>query len=405
MRQPAATWVAKSLAWGCVLLAIPTVVLLVLGAGAETPPDQFGVTGLGGLAFVLAFLVFAGIGALIVGPAPGNAIGPLFCTIGLLGSIGTFAYQYADYAIYVSPGALPGGAIFAWLQNLGPPPAFGLLALSVLLFPDGRLPSRRWRPAAWVAGIGIAGLVLGYTLRPGPVEFPFEAVQNPLGVDGLDSLSETASTIGWLLMTAAALLGGIAIMVRLRRSSGVARQQLKWIALVGALAGTVLVANAASFFLNVTGIDTARIVVVAVTFASFPIAAGIAILRYRLYDIDVVVNRTLVYGTLTATLAVAYLGSVLLLQFVLSPLTRDSELAVAGSTLGVAALFRPARARIQGWVDRRFYRSRYDAGRTLAAFSAGLRDEVDLDTLGHDLRGVVGSAMQPAHVSLWLRES
>lgn len=399
---------ARRAAWGCAapcaVLAVPTIVLVILGTGAATPADDFGETGLGGLSFLVAFLVFAVIGALIVSRAPGNAIGPLFCVIGLIGSVGNFAYQYADYAIYVSPGALPGAEVAAWLQNLGPPPAFGLLALALLLFPDGRTASRRWLPAIVLACLGVAAIVFGYTLRPGPVEFPFEAVDNPFGVEALDSAAETASTLGWPLMAAAVGLGGIAITVRFRRSTGIERQQLKWIALAGAVAGIVLVANAASFFLSVSGIDTLRIVVVGIVFAGFPIAAGIAILRYRLYDIDIVVNRALVYTALTATLAAAYVAGVLVLQFALSPLTERNDLAVAGSTLAVAALFRPARTRIQAWVDRRFYRSRYDAARTLGAFSAGLRDEVDLDALGSKLRTVVGETMHPAHVSLWLSQ-
>jgi hypothetical protein len=205
-------------------------------------------------------------------------------------------------------------------------------------------------------------------------------------------------------MAAGVGLGGISVVVRFRRSTGVLRQQLKWIALAGAMAGVLFVANTASFFVTAANVDELRILVVGIAFAGFPLAAGIAILRYRLYDIDLVVNRALVYLTLTATLAAAYIGSVLLLQLALGSWTERNEFAVAGSTLAAAALFRPARARIQAWVDRRFYRSRYDTARTLAVFTAGLRDEVDLDALAAKLRNVVGSTLQPAHVTLWLRD-
>jgi hypothetical protein len=190
---------------------------------------------------------------------------------------------------------------------------------------------------------------------------------------------------------------------RLRRSSGQEHQQLKWIALAASVAGILVVADAASFFLSVDGISQLRIVALGLAFVGFPVAAGVAILRYRLYDIDVVINRTIVYGALTATLAATYLGSVLLLQLALGGLTSDSSLAVAGSTLAVAAIFRPARTRIQEVVDRRFYRLRYDAARTLESFGSRLRDEVALDSLSSELCIVVAETMQPAHVSVWLR--
>jgi hypothetical protein len=389
--------------WGiCVVLALPTLVLLALGAGKHTPADDFGLSGLGGLAFLVATLAFATTGALIASRVGENPIGWIFCVTGFLLAVGNLPYQYADYTLYVSPGSLPGGAAAAVAQNLTFTPCFGLLGASLLLFPDGRLPSPRWRPAL---GVALAGSVLvsaGYALRSGRLDAPFESVSNPFGV-GSFALMNTVSSLGWMLMAAGVALAGVATVQRLRRSRDQERQQLKWIGLAGAVAGAVMVVNAASFFAGVQGIDQLRLVIVGLACAGFPVAAGTAILRYRLYDIDVVINRALVYGALTATLAVTYLASVLVLQLALAGITQGSGFAVAASTLAAAGLFRPARARIQAAVDRRFYRRRYDARRTLEDFGTRLRDEVDLDALSAELRRVVGDTMQPAHVSLWLR--
>jgi len=391
-----------ALAWGISgAAALITLVLIALGTAERTPADEFGLTDLGGLAFLVAALAFATTGALVASRLPTNPIGWLFCVIGFLLGFGNLAYQYADYALFVSPGSLPGGATAAVLQN-GLTPAFGLLALALLLFPDGRLPSRRWLPALVIALLGSISVGVGYALRPGTLDEPFETVTNPFGV-GTFELMETLSGLGWLLMAASVALAAVAMSGRLRRSRGYERQQLRWIRLAAAVAGFVLLVNAVSFPLENQAIDQLRLVVVGLAFAGFPVAAGVAILRYRLYDIDVVINRTLVYGALTATLLGAYLGIVLLLQLVLSPLTEDSDPAIAGSTLAVAALFRSARRQIQELVDRRFYRRRYDAARTLERFGARLRDEVDLVSLDGELRAVVADTMQPAHVSLWLR--
>lgn len=392
------------LAWGaCVAIALPTLVLLALGARESTPADDFGLAGFGGLAFVVAALAFASTGALVASRLPSNAIGWIFCVIGFLLAVGSLPHQYADYALFVSPGSLAGGETAAVIQNLGGvPPAFGLLGLSLLLFPDGRLPSRHWLPVAAVGPVGAAALSVGLAFRPGPLDEPFEVVDNPFGV-GSFGLMDALSGLGWMLSALSVALAAAATVVRLRRSSGQVRQQLKWISLAGAVAGVVLVANALSFFVGLEVVGTLRLVVVGLAFAGFPVAAGVAILRHRLYDIDVVIRRALVYAGLTAILLAGYLGAVLLLQLALSPLTEDNDLAIAGSTLAVAALFRPARRRIQARVNRRFYRRRYDAQQTLEGFGGRLRDEVDLDVLAGELRGVVTQTMQPTHVSLWIR--
>jgi len=394
-------------AWGittlALVLSIPTVVLLIFGAGVDSPGDGFGLGGFGGVAFLFAALVFVATGAAIASRAPNNAIGWLFCLTGACVGSGTLAYQYADHALYVAEPALPGGVAAAWLQNVLIAPAFGMLGIALLIFPDGRLPSRRWWPALGLSLTGVLALAVGYGFRPGPLDVPFETVVNPVGIEGAFEPLDSLAGGGWLLAAAGVAVAAVAMTVRLRRSHGTERQQLKWIALAAVGVGAALVANALSFVFEVQGVDELRIVLVGAALAGLPTAAAIAILRYRLYDIDVVINRALVYGALTATLVVAYVGGVLLLQFGLSPLTERNDLAVAGSTLAVAALFRPARTRIQALVDRRFYRRRYDAARTLQAFTGRLREQVDIEALRGDLYGVVRDTVQPTHVSLWLR--
>jgi hypothetical protein len=396
---------AAMLAWLLwLVLALPTLVLLALGASSSTPGDDFGLGGLGGLSFVLASAAFGTVGALVAARVPGNRIGWIFLITALAVIAGDLAYQYADQVLYASSGALPGATAAAWSQNLTIPPAFGLLGMALLLFPDGRLPSARWRPALGLSVIGMALIVLGYALRPGPLDEPFTSVVNPLGVGGTLELLDALAGLGWLLMAASVALAAAAMASRLRNARGAERQQLKWIALAAAVTGVAIVTDVVTFFVSAEGINQLRIVLLGLGFAALPLAAGAAILRYRLYDIDVVINRALVYGALTVALGAAYLATVLLLQLALQPLTTDSQLAVAGSTLAVAALFRPARRRIQGTVDRRFYRNRFDAQRTLEAFSSTLRDQVELDSLSDQLRQVVRNTMQPAHVSLWLRQ-
>jgi hypothetical protein len=383
---------------GSLVVVLATLVLLAFGAGHATPADSFGLSGYGGVAFAVAALAFATVGALVVARVPGNAIGPIFCVTGGIIGVGDLVFQYADRALFISPDRLPGGSIAAWLQNFGLPPAFGLLGVALLVFPDGRLPSRRWRPALWLAVAGIALNTLGYALRPGPLDDPFASVTNPVGVAGTFELMDALSGFGWMFMGASVGLAAAATPIRLGRARGRERAQLKWLAFATAITGVAVVSDVTSYFVAAEGIGELRDVVLAIGFAVFPLAAGAAILRYRLYDIDVVINRALVYGALTATLAATYLVVVLLVGLAVG----RSGLAVAVSTLAVAALFRPARARIQDAVDRRFYRRRYDAALTLEAFGTRLRDEVDLEAVGGALNAAVRDTVQPAHLSLWL---
>jgi hypothetical protein len=391
-----------ALIWGvCVALAIGTLVLLVLGAGEHTAADGSTFDGWGGLSFAAASLAFATVGAMVAARVPGNPIGWIFCLTGVALGVADFGNQYAEQMLFIASDPLPGGRTAALLQELGLAPSFGLLGLVLLLFPDGRLPSGRWRAVLWLAVAGIGLSVIGAALRPGPLVEPFDGVSNPIGISGSLGLMDNFLGFGFVFTLASVVLAAFGMRARLRRSRGLEREQLKWLVLAGAVTGIAVVGSLALYL--AAGIDVGGEAVLGLGFSAFPLAAGAAILRYRIYDIDVVINRTLVYVALTATLALAYLAGVLLFQLALSGVTEGSGFAVAASTLAVAALFRPARSRIQQLVDRRFYRRKYDAARTLERFGSRLRDEVDLDTLGAELRRVVTDSMQPAHVSLWLR--
>jgi hypothetical protein len=262
-------------------------------------------------------------------------------------------------------------------------------AMLFLLFPNGDLLSRRWRPVFWIVILTTCAAMTSAFFQPVPNDPPFKGVVNPLGFTPPQALLAPLSYIGWPGMAASFLVAAFAMILRLRRSQGVERQQLKW------LAGVVL------YYL---GYDL--IAGILATFSIFPIflAAGYAILRYRLYDIDLIINRTLVYGSLTATLVAGYIGTVVVLQRALIFFTgQESTLAVVASTLVIAALFNPLRRRFQAFINRLFYRRKYDARKTLEAFSMKLRDQIDLERLNAELLSSVRETVQPEHVSLWLR--
>jgi hypothetical protein len=354
------------------------------------------------LLFKLTFVLYAAIGALIARRQPRNAVGWLFCCIGI-------AYASGDTldAYTAEPSGRPGAAAVALFESSTSATDLILPVLALLLFPTGRFLSARWRRAGVCAiAVSVAWTVF-IALEPGALE-PHARIRNPLGVEAVAGVlhaltSATPIVVGGLLLLAAA-----GVLDRVRRARGLERQQLKWLGLsVGFGAAVVALLFALSPFVDLdTGFG--KVVagsLLALVFAGPALAVAVAILRYRLYDVDVVINRALVYTALTATLGGAYLGVVLLLQLALQPVTADSGLAIAASTLAVAALFGPARARIQRAVDRRFYRRRYDAQRTLEAFSARLRDQVDLDAVSYELRAVVAETVQPAGVSLWLRRA
>jgi hypothetical protein len=341
----------------------------------------------------LIALTFATVGALIVLRRPGHRIGWLFCIAGLLSAVTELATSYAVHADRSRP-PLPGRDLAAAVGNVGWVPALGAIVVLLLLFPDGRPLTRRWRLAVRLAGLGIALATVALALHPHEL-LPQEGlrIENPYALPAAKHVLEALVVLGAALTLGAMVAGVVSLVLRWRRAAGAERQQLKWFtyaAAVLALAVFVISDLGDSLLLGVV-----RAVLIGPVLA---IATGVAILRHRLYDIDVVINRTLVYGALTVTLGAIYLGLVLLLGLAVG----RSNLSIAVSTLAVAALFRPARARIQAGVDRRFYRHRYDASRTLQRFGSRLRDELDLDAVQGELVGVVQQTVQPEHVTLWL---
>jgi hypothetical protein len=346
------------------------------------------------LLFALIAAPFAVVGALVASRRPRNPIGWLFLAFALVAAFVASADRYASYALVEHPGSLPGGAWVAWTASGIWHPAFGFFVFSFLLFPDGRLSSELWRPVAWIAAANyLAGGVLGLFWGPLFGEF-FPYAEPPFQLPDY-SIVEAAFDVFLFANFALLALSAVSLVLRLRRATGEERQQLKWFVYAVALFAMVFPPSVFVF-------GDGRLIVFLLPLV--PAAAGIAILRYRLFDIDVVINRTLVYGSLTATLVAAYFGGIVVLQRLFVVLTGERfTLAVVASTLLIAALFNPLRRRIQSFVDRRFYRRKYDAAKTLQSFSTKLRDETDLGALNDELVGVVREAMQPAHVGFWLR--
>ena len=400
----AASWLAWAL-WTLTLMSLVVMgVFRFLNSSTPTAaPRNPLVLDFG---YWLLFVAFVTVGAFVASRRPGNAISWIFCWLGLSFSLVGASEEYALYALVTEAGSLPGAEVTLWLTALfGGPFLFAVFALILLLFPDGRLPSRRWRPVVWLELVAIVCLV-AYAFEPGPLgNLGLVRVSNPFGVQGAAALLGTLGWVGLLMTLAVAVAGGISLVVRFRRARGVERQQIKWFAFSGVVFCAVF---AAGPFLWALPQSPATVWIWPVLFltgtSTIPVAVGMAILRYRLYDIDLIINRTLVYGSLTVTLVAIYFGGIVVLQRLFVVLTSErSTLAVVASTLLIAALFNPLRRRIQGFIDRRFYRRKYDAAKTLAAFSARLREETDLDALRDDLVGVASRTVQPEHAYLWLR--
>jgi hypothetical protein len=342
------------------------------------------------------------VGAVIVSRRPGNPIGWILCAIGFLLASSVFSGLYAFRALVSSPGSLPAGEVAAWFSAWVQNPAHSLFLYLFLLFPDGRPLSHRWRPLLWIVGIVVATSILVGAFYPGPIS-GLEPVRNPLGIEATREILVFAGELLFYLFTGLLLASAVCVYLRFRRGNGTERQQIKWLAYAAALlGGTALVGVVGDLLFG--GLGWWFLLVIAAAFFGIPLSIGAAMLHYRLYEIDLIINRTLVYGALTAVLALVYLGSVVLFQDLFRALSGErSQLTIVVSTLVIAALFNPLRRRIQSFIDRRFYRRKYDAAKTLEAFSAKLRDETDLDALSEDVTSVVRETMQPAHVSLWLR--
>ncbi len=383
------------LAWGMWVLTVPAIALTLFLVSLNEPSALWSMA----LASLL-ILAFSTVGALVASCRPEHSIGWLFCSGAFVWILGELALEYGVYALITAPGALPAAEWMVWFggwaRGMG---WFLIVVFLLLLFPTGRLPSPRWRPVLWGAVGFVALFTLVSWLSPVSGDFRLAFVRNPLGLE-----LEAMNLLGEVLYLALPLLlvaSGAAVIVRFRRSRGNERQQLKWFAYAVAV---MVVLFMLWFSAVVAGLAAAGALGFVVPLLGLPIATGIAILRYRLYDIDLIINRTLAYGALTATLALMYFGGVISLQYAFRMIIgQESQLAVVASTLGIAALFHPLRRRIQAFIDRRFYRRKYDAAKSLKAFSARLRKETDLNHLTNELVGVVRETMQPAHVSLWLR--
>jgi hypothetical protein len=386
----------------CVALASGSLLLALLNG--RTPGEILIEENIIGIA-VLTMAVSV-VGALVAAHRPENLIGWIFCAASLFQGLANFGYEYATYALLTEPGSLPLGAETSWLGNWIWALGLGLILIFLpLLFPDGRLPSRRWRWVGWVGGassVGVVAVLAADFLWPergvALLKSPTSEEQGPQWI--LDLLVEA---VAFPLILLAGLAAVISLFARFRRARGDERQQIKWFAYAAALTlfWTFLVEgipDSSPLFEALTAVPGVLVI------PSIPIAAGVAIFRYRLYDIDRIINRTLVYAALTGVLVTVYVGGVVALQTLFRSLTGgESTLAVVASTFAIAALFNPLRRGIQAFIDRRFYRRKYDARETLATFSARLRDETDLETLAGDLVMVVGETVQPAHVSLWRR--
>jgi len=386
---------AAVIAWSLWMISLLGTIALI---GFFLTTGQAGMmsTPLADSLYVLVLFAFPTVGAIVASRRPRNLIGWLFCLTGPAILIQLGLPVYADWELSRMLKS-PTGIFAAWLAQATYLPIFALFAVVLLVFPNGRLPSYRWLPALVVV-LGTAALgAIGYALLPTLQIFGSIRVGNLFAIESEVPL--LAATAGDALLTFVGMpLAALSLIVRLAHARGKEQQQLKWFAYAGALAAPAIVVGSVFY-----GTQPAMFIS-GVAVLGVPIATGIAILRYRLYDIDLLINRTLVYGATSAAIGATFFVGIVAVQALLRPFTSGSELSIAASTLVSFALFQPIRRRMQDAVDRRFDRSRYDAARTLDVFADRLRDEVDLDALRDDLLGAVQQTMAPTHASLWLRK-
>ena len=356
-----------------------------------------------GFVFAFAFLAFA-VSGFVVAFRTGNPLGWLLLGLATISTLGGTADSYAVVGLIEEPGSLPAAEVAAWLADFvisGAGLLFGVFVFVFLLFPTGELPRGRWRIVPWAAAVGGLVAQLNVAFAPGPLP-GFPAEPNPFGSRTLGPILETAEPVGMLLILGS-ILASVASMIRRYRGSGAEqRQQMKWFGAAAGFLALVILSGPVWWTVAPSFGNIAWPLLFGTALAGIPISIAVSVLKYRLYDIDVVVNKTLVYLALTAILAGVYLGLIVLMQQVL-PVSGRSDLVVAASTLAVAGLFQPMRTRVQEFIDRRFYRRKYDAAETLGEFSSHLRDQVDLESLNRELVAVVGRTMQPAYASIWLR--
>jgi hypothetical protein len=384
----------------CIALVVAAVALhgvnLGSGVGMISPIGS-------NLVFALWAVAYASVGAVIGARRAENPIGWLLLAAGFVLAASGAAFEYADYAFGAEP-PLPGGTAAAWIAFCVSPDALVLVPLALLYFPDGHPRSPRWRRAAWIPAGAIVGLTIGTGLYPGPLDQTAHIAQNPIGV-GAPTLINVAQTLGWTLLVLSFMAAAAVIVLNLRGSTGLVRQQMKWVVGAGAVLGVAWTWWSLTYVLPLPdGVGTASLAFLVLAECGIPVAIGIAVLRYRLYGIDVLIRRTVTYTALVAVLAGVYLGCVVVLEAGLQSVSGQSgSIAVTLSTLAVAGLFGPALRGIRRGVDRRFSRSAYDGAQTLAEFSGRLRHEIDLETVEVELIGVVRETMGPAHATLWLR--